>query len=309
MIHNKNNLLIPVLKLMCLFSLFVLIIDIGDLFLDQFTKEFILEALHVLQILTVIFFLLKNKISFKDISLFNNKTSFIIAFLSIVIGLIIMEIGSLLESYFSFPSVHITESSFASTIFMLLFAGFIAPVFEEIEFRALLFQTFRRTHSTLYALIFSSLMFFVLHTGYLNFGALCLGIVSSLILLWTDNLIYSILIHFAGNFGIVALGFLSFFLPDINEMESISESASNELMATSQSTIIEFFEPIIELFLLAIILITIMMFIYKKNKKSNSFINSHNFTVNKTHEIGYYIFYFVVCIGSTIMQIIVNIYR
>lgn len=290
---------------MCLFSIFVFVTNLCDLFMNQKISELVTAILHVMQVITVIFFLIKHKISFRDIKLFTNKFSFKIAFISAFISIMLLFMNLLCEKLISLPETSSAESSFYATLFMVIFAGFFAPIVEEIEFRGLLFKTQQRSYPMIFAVLMSSIMFFILHTGYFNWGALGLGIISSLMLLWTNNLIYSIIIHFTNNIIIAGLGILAFFIPENSDTETVNEEISLNANTLSATDIIE---TLILLICVIAFLIFLMSIVYKLTRKQQTNNNKENeIQIPKNKKsIGYYLFYFIVCISSTIMQVVLK---
>ena len=189
-----------IMKLLCIFSIYVLIVDIGDIVLPkQAWSEYLYDALHVIQLMTVVIFIRKHKISKNDLKIGGQKFSIRIAIMSILIGALTMIVGSNLNQLL--PSVA-AEDSPATTLHSIsfaVFAGIFAPIFEEIEFRGLLFNNINQRRNTAFAVILSSFMFMILHTGGIMVSAFIVGCISALVFLWTGNLIYSMLIHFGGN--------------------------------------------------------------------------------------------------------------
>lgn len=179
----ETNLLKKVLKLMCLFSVLAFLADISYKFLASSISEYIFMILHIVQILSVVIFLKCNHLSIRD-CFTKRKTYFKSVVVSLVIGIILMLIGGMVDGLIPINNIEneVSENSMVYMIFVCIFAGIIAPVFEEIEFRALLFQNLHASSSFIFSILCSSLMFCVIHTGGINSGTFFMGIVSCLVL-------------------------------------------------------------------------------------------------------------------------------
>ncbi len=202
-ITQKNNRLsLEKVLILCVFiSCIVLIQDIAaKYFLDEFEQISIITL--SLKVVIDVLFLYYFKISFK--TLFDlKKTDCLLLIVCFFLGLVIMFFGSCIQSIIMlFISGNETpdERSALFLIFLALYSALIAPIFEEIEYRVLLFLSFlKKSNKLILAIVASSIMFLVIHSGSINCGALILGIISAIIYYKTRNIIYSIMMHFAGN--------------------------------------------------------------------------------------------------------------
>lgn len=298
---SSNEMLKSIMRLMCIFSLFALICDILDLFFEDTTSvEAVYDILHFIQYFTVIFFLFRHKINLEELHIYRKSLSIKNIFISLLIGFFTSALGSSLDELMpKIPTVD-GDYSFIHTILFMFFAGIMAPIFEEIEFRGLLFRSLKGRMQTVFAILLSSLMFMVLHTGGILISAFIVGIISAIVFLWTNNLIYSMLIHFAGNSIAVMMIALSLIIP--MSTNDVSDSV-NETIETSS-----FWAPemIVLNLLPAAILFVLLIFLYKRTNHSQSDTKLELVNEKMDYSIlPYFIFYFVICVGSTIAQFVI----
>ena len=82
----------------------------------------------------------------------------------------------------------------------ILYTSFLAPITEEIFFHGIIFNTARKKHSNLYAIIISSLLFAIGHMNGIQFiSGMFMGIVIGCAIILTDNVYIGIIIHVANN--------------------------------------------------------------------------------------------------------------
>lgn len=89
---------------------------------------------------------------------------------------------------------------FLNTIWGILYITIMAPVTEEIFYRGIIFNTARKKHGNIYAVIVSSTLFAVAHMNGIQFiSALFMGIVIGYAIILTDNIYIGIIIHVVNN--------------------------------------------------------------------------------------------------------------
>lgn len=82
----------------------------------------------------------------------------------------------------------------------ILYTSFLAPITEEIFFHGIIFNTARKKHSNLYAIIISSLLFAIGHMNGIQFiSGMFMGLVIGCAIILTDNVYIGIIIHVANN--------------------------------------------------------------------------------------------------------------
>lgn len=198
---NRPLSLNSILKLLIIFSVIVLIEDIASVY-DPAVSEWVTVILHSVRIVCVILFLRWHGLSFRKLLNIKNSDLFLM-FHCFGMGIMIMFLGSCIEStmtYFLPASQSDSVYSTGYLLFAAVYAATIAPVFEEIEYRALLFTgIMKETNKLIYAVVISSMLFMIIHTGGITYGALILGIVSAITYYKTKKIIYSIMMHLSGN--------------------------------------------------------------------------------------------------------------
>ena len=93
-----------------------------------------------------------------------------------------------------------SQALFMNSILGILYTSFLAPITEEIFFHGIIFNTARKKHSNLYAIIISSLLFAIGHMNGIQFiSGMFMGIVIGCAIILTDNVYIGIIIHVANN--------------------------------------------------------------------------------------------------------------
>ena len=185
---DPSNILKSIMRLMCLFSLFVFTEDMIGLFIaTSAAVDIVYDVLHILQVIVVLVFIFRHKLDLKKLVTGGERFSVLSFIAAMLIGYLTAFLGSQLDSLM--PGVTVAETSFSlhHILFFMIFAGFVAPVFEEIEFRGLLFRSLKGRIPVVPAMILSSLMFMVLHTGGIQISTFIMAIFSSIVFLWTKK--------------------------------------------------------------------------------------------------------------------------
>ena len=292
---SSAGMLKSILRLMCLFSIFVFVNDMAGIFLgDSPGAEIIFDLLHILQYISVFAFLIRYKIRLSDLLTGGKKISPKLVAAALLMGFFTSFLGSRLDELM--PGVPVADAAYSlrHTVFFMIFAGIMAPVFEETEFRGLLFQSLKGRMSAYAAAVLSALMFMVLHTGGILISAFIVGIFSAVIFLWTGQLIYSVAIHFAGNIIPVMLLGLSLFLKD-----SAGDEAAAPLAETNASWAPE---TIVSILLPAAVLAALFICFYKRTEHGKGTGPQPAYEKTDKTLLPYFVFYFAVCISSTVIQ-------
>ncbi len=165
-------------------------------------------------------FLIKNKYSFFESSDFKGfSDSYIIPIFLLVIGIQIIE-QPFIDIYNKtfFPELndilHKMRPNFKiDLLFSSITAVIIAPIFEELLFRKIIFKQLLSKNSVAISVLLSSLFFAIIHLPL--YGKLIpsffIGICSALIYYKTGKIIYSIVFHFTNN--LLAMVW-SYYLPE-----------------------------------------------------------------------------------------------
>ena len=292
---GSAGMLKSIMRLMCLFAMFVFVNDMaGILFGESPGAEIVYDLLHLLQYASVLIFLVRHKVGLRDLLTGGRKVSLKFMAAALLMGLFTAFLGSRLDELM--PGVPAAESAYSlrHTVFFMIFAGIMAPVFEETEFRGLLFQSLKGRMPVYAAALLSALMFMVLHTGGILISAFIEGIFSALVFLWTGQLIYAVAIHFAGNSIPVMLLGLSLFLTD-GAGDEAAETAAETGGPWAPETIVSILLP-------AAALLALFIYFYKRTDRGKGSGPQAVYEKTDRSVLPYFVFYFAVCIGSTVMQ-------
>lgn len=205
----EENLLkqrVSILKMLLIFACIVLITDVISKYENEEVAVITFILLRILSIFIVIFVMKRNKIKWS--SLFSvRKINIVVVFLAFMSGFFLLFFDSGLNGIIEhFFKNHQTPSSQSAKLYwpayiVILYGAFIAPFFEEVEFRGLLFSVLNggKNKLSIKSVLLVSFMFFILHTGAINSGAFIMSAISCFLFFYGRTLIYSIALHFGGN--------------------------------------------------------------------------------------------------------------
>lgn len=169
------------------------------------TSELVLPAVIIADLIIVIPLLFKSKFSmFKKVEL---KDGIDLIAIGLCCNLVISYIVSYLETLSIAESYNqlIEFSLNGDAIFMILSAGILAPLVEELCFRYWMFDICKEKSDT-YKIILSALMFGLAHLNIIQSTyAFIMGLILGYTYAKTKNLWCSILIHFSMNMSSVLL--------------------------------------------------------------------------------------------------------
>ncbi len=104
-----------------------------------------------------------------------------------------------------------SSNTFSSVIFNAIGASFLAPFVEEFIFRGVILNRLKKRWGITASIIVSSIAFGLIHMELAFFGAFIFGVVMCLLYIKTENLFFTISIHFMNNFIISLISVISFF--------------------------------------------------------------------------------------------------
>lgn len=297
-----------IMLIMIIFSCMVLAIDTVSVKLGGFVHESIFATLHILQLAIVVLLIVFKKVDILKMYKLKNISRKLV-FISFAAGLLVMFLTSSIEQLLNAKIIGSTGTDDFSVnftwIFILLFAGFIAPIIEEIEFRGLLFGKLQdRNRISISAIILVSFMFMILHTGEIHISAMILSIVSCIMYFYTRNLLYSSIAHFSGNIFLVIMSFVVMILERTTDAVKVSEE-------TDYIQGISYFSLFIEVFLL-IALIAFVVHYCRKFKAMDSDYslessdNGNNVFTSISSRVLFtieFLVYTIICVYSTYILI------
>lgn len=231
--------------------------------------EFFAAVITLLFFVLILQFMMQNKITLNQLIGKPSNKKFILEVPLTWIITTIGGIGAMLSVIFIVYSANpnllsSVNSNFASkpaiyntpftVIIGFIYGVIIAPITEELTFRGILLNRFHNKYGVTKAVIYSSLIFMIVHTK-VNPLLFFLGVSCSILAYKYDSLIPSILLHAVNNF-IVHL---------------------RDLMTPSNSSSTDTFNPNWGVFILGIVLLSIyLLYIYKNYPKQNLFNTSKN---------------------------------
>lgn len=116
----------------------------------------------------------------------------------------LLSFGPMFESLIPYIGLMEESSSNLSAFLYFFPVGVIAaPIIEEIFFRGILLNKWSEKYGNVKGVLFSSLIFMILHIGSLMLPQLLMGLLCAIVYIRTKNLIYPILAHALYNFCII----------------------------------------------------------------------------------------------------------
>lgn len=187
-------------------------------------REYTIELLCLSNLITLIliyyfpksFKNLLTKQSFKLISL---KNIFYISLFGIGFSILLLTLIFYLDIFFpSYRELNNKILTQNNSIVNLICSIILIPIFEEIMFRGILFNFFRKNYSLTFSIIFQALIFGVFHGNSLQLIYTFIGgIALALIYIYCDSILGNILLHVILNFcGSVLIPKLLFINETIN---------------------------------------------------------------------------------------------
>ena len=158
-------------------------------------------------------YLTVSKIKFK----FNAKIFFATILAALVTMFASVNMTALFNHIFSFISpVELTNSvgvplnNFGQFLLVSLLLAVMPAICEELVFRGIIYNGFRRRYNVKISVIFSALLFALIHFSiYKTFYQLILGVVLALLVYYTGTIFYSMVFHFVNNFTIILVNYIS----------------------------------------------------------------------------------------------------
>lgn len=98
-----------------------------------------------------------------------------------------------------------------SVIFNAITVSFLAPFVEEFIFRGVILNRLKKRWGMTASIIVSSIAFGLIHMELAFFGAFVFGVMMCLLYIKTENLFFTISIHFMNNFIVSLISVISFF--------------------------------------------------------------------------------------------------
>lgn len=153
------------------------------------------------------------KIKFK----FNAKIFFATILASLITMFASINMTGLFNHIFTFFSpVELTNAigvplnNFGQFLLVSLLLAVMPALCEELVFRGIIYNGFRRKYNVKISVIFSACLFALIHFSiYKTFYQLILGVLLSLLVYYTGTIFYSMVFHFVNNFTIILINYIS----------------------------------------------------------------------------------------------------
>lgn len=247
----------------------------------SFTQNFQLEHIVVISWVTMLFFvpvslifyIVIDKYQLNEIGITGNILKiFMQSILAILIIVVFFTIYILILRNYEY--VQLTSRK-PTNIFSMLLFGLFSGLAEEIVYRGYLLNLFRKKRKYLIGVIWSSVLFAVLHIFNPDINTIALiniflvGVFLALVTIFTENLYFAVILHASFNFFDVLLGFNSI-LTDSNFTWFVVEFLkTNDLITGGKGGITG--SIILTVLLILSILVTLFLN-SKKNRKMQYFI-------------------------------------
>lgn len=116
-----------------------------------------------------------------------------------LIFMLIPQIGAGLFNQIGSETFHAIQDSSRNPV-IIIYTCLILPVLEELFFRGILYNSIKRYHRTIYAVIFSAILFGISHMNLVQFiSAVYMGLIIGYVISITNDLRLGMLIHIANN--------------------------------------------------------------------------------------------------------------
>ncbi|MBE5746019.1 MAG: CPBP family intramembrane metalloprotease, partial [Clostridiales bacterium] len=175
-------------------------------------------TLSQVSFLLIFLFILKTKkLSLKEsleTKRLNIKQVLILITISLICLFLISPIINVFDSFLEFIGVTSSELPIninkpINFIYLILTMGIFAPITEEILFRGVIFGGLKNKGNK-FAIIISSLMFMLIHLNlHQTIYQFVLGIILALVVMYTNNIFSSILIHFINNTFVLVINYIN----------------------------------------------------------------------------------------------------
>lgn len=179
-------------------------------------------------ILILIFIFTKNKISIKAIKVQKNsfKNWFIVVLISLICLLLISPLINVYDSFLI--SLGITEQTLpisldnpSNLIYLIFTLGILAPICEELVFRGIVTSGLKE-QGEVKAVLISALMFMLMHLSlHQTIYQFVLGAILGFIYVYTNNIIFPILVHFINNTSVLLI---NYFIPSFFDYKFLSSN-------------------------------------------------------------------------------------
>ena len=214
------------------FGIIFVIEIIDDSFLDKNTNvvQLIIDCLFILYLFFKfgVNFRKLNKLIHDFIEKINIKEILNVVFTQILISLgttlLILAIVCFIDLDMANSLNSSGDDIFTNTVSVFILTVITAPILEELLFRVVIFKRLSRIFDVYIGMIFSSILFGILHVELAVVGAIIFGIANCILYLKYRNILIPMTVHFLNNFLVSIPTFLSSDSGASSDVELLSQS-------------------------------------------------------------------------------------
>lgn len=230
-LYDSFNVFLLCLIIPQVVALFVVLIGVLTMGKDAFSTSFlyVFASLTLSQLVFLAIYFIhkaKTKTSFKALNV--NKISRKQVLIVVLIGLICVVMltplanvfeGLLTKWGYGSASIPLSLDNFWNFIFLFVTLGILAPASEEIIFRGVIFNGLKDKGAK-FSVLISALLFMVMHLSINQcFYQFVMGVVLALLVLYTNSIVSSFVVHFINNAGVLLINYI---IPSLNEVNYLS---------------------------------------------------------------------------------------
>lgn len=230
-LFDSLNMFLLCLIIPFIVSMFVVLILMAIMGEEGFTSSFIyvLLSLTLNQVVFLVIYFVhkqKTKTSFKALGLkkINKKQILVVVLIGLICILCLTPLANVFEGLLTKwgkggESLPLSLDNFWNFLLMFVTLGILAPISEEIIFRGVIFNGLKEKGGK-FAVLISGLFFMLMHLS-INQCAyqLIMGFVLGLLVLYTNSIISSFIVHFINNAGVLLINYI---IPSVNEVNCLS---------------------------------------------------------------------------------------
>ncbi len=161
------------------------------------------------------------KYNIKQILGVNKKISYKTVLLSIIVAIFCLFLFSNIATLFNYSlkfigfnppdEINLLKDNFGHLLLNIFVLALLPAVFEELIFRGIVFKGLITDHKPIVAILLTTFMFTFMHgTLQQTFYQLILGLVITLIMYVTDNILYPIIVHFCNNAIVIIVDYITY---------------------------------------------------------------------------------------------------
>lgn len=230
-LFDSLNMFLLCLIIPFIVSMFVVLILMAIMGEEGFTSSFVyvLLSLTLNQVVFLVIYFVhkqKTKTSLKalEVNKINKKQILIVVLIGLICILCLTPLANVFEALLAKwgkggEGLPLSLDNFWNFLLMFATLGVLAPISEEIIFRGVIFNGLKEKGGK-FAVLISGLFFMIMHLSINQcFYQLIMGFVLGLLVLYTNSIISSFIVHFINNAGVLLINYI---IPSVNEVNFLS---------------------------------------------------------------------------------------